>query len=333
MGSSTSVSKPTRRKCQQCQTLITKTWKCYDCDKVLCDQCIDSIHNKHHTGRYRNIDKQNNQVQILKVIQHYKTHLRDINWICSCTDDSMWIADYYNQTVHFIKVEGDKMNQELRIKTSVKGMTISASGDLLLSTWETARLQQINEKKGNKCDTVYDVTPLHPRAIHVNDQGKVIVGGFSEIRAAVIVMDKQGQKLQKYEYDNKRNPIFACPCSITCTSNGYLHVADRMDDNCVITLNEKGDVKSIYKGNSAAKDRQFFPLHVITSSRDNVIVLDSNCYLHILSNTGQFLLLYNMIYDGITRPMSLAINFTGLLWIGSRDNETSSLYLVNLMKY
>lgn len=85
----------------------------------------------------------------------------------------------------------------------------------------------ISSITGKVTDTVYDIHPLRPLAIHITSVGQIIIGGGNkEGRRAVFVINKNGTHEAVYDHDNHIPSIFKLPLNITTTSNGNIHVAD-----------------------------------------------------------------------------------------------------------
>lgn len=204
-------------------------------------------------------------------------------------------------------------------------MTVTESNNLLISTGES-NLKEISSDTDTLRDTVYKVSSIVPLAVCTTSDNKVLVGGVSSDypkqrrKAAVILINQNGDRERVYEHDQHKKPIFTCPWRITTTSNGNIYVVDCLDEDRgrVIVLGQGGDIIDIYTGHTEINNIiQFKPEGVVTIPRDNVIVTDMNSQtLHILSNTGLLLAYYKTSDINIFYPFSLAFSLRGQLFIG-----------------
>ncbi|VDI67610.1 Hypothetical predicted protein [Mytilus galloprovincialis] len=207
-------------------------------------------------------------------------------------------------------------------------------------SWET-RLQHISSS-GELTDSVYDVTPLLPIAIHVISDNKLIVGAYNGKlkRGAVIIMNKKGDKETVYEHDEHNQPLFNNPRYITTTCNGNIHVVDQIsDDWCgkVMILGQEGHIINQYTGHPTInKSKPFKPEDIVTTPSDNVVVMDPDIYiLHILNDNGHLISYFNTNDIGINGPFSLAFNTPGQLYIGctkaaGSQTKEAKLYEINI---
>ncbi|XP_076104387.1 uncharacterized protein LOC143073038 [Mytilus galloprovincialis] len=276
----------------------------------------------------------------LSVVNQYQTNLSMVAHLSPCPDDSLWVACPIDEVLQKIKPEGTDLKTISTFNIKVYGMAILASDDLLMSTGKS-RLQMISSTSGKVTDSVYDISPLLPTAVHITSGGQVIVGGYKEEgRGAVFVINKKGDHEAVYEHDKHNQPIFDYPYKITTISNGNIHVADYCPGEYsgkVVVLGKGGDVINIYKGDTEINNKKpFRPEGIVTTPRDNVIVTDMNTdTLHILNNSGHLITYIKTTDNGIERPCSLAFTPTGQLYIGCTAPEDSAakdakLYKVNI---
>ncbi|XP_052098620.1 uncharacterized protein LOC127733298 [Mytilus californianus] len=280
----------------------------------------------------------------LSFFNQYQTNLPLISYLSACHDDSLWIACDSDEVLQKVKPEGTNLKTISTFNIDVYGMAISKSDDLLLAVSDKSKLQMISSTTGKVTDTVYDINPFIPGAIHITSGGQVIVGGYNDERVAVFVINKNGDHEAVYEHDHHKQPIFSYPCSITTTSNGNIQVADydpndlglNEDSGKLVVLGKARDVINIYKGDSEInKEEPFRPAGIVTTPRDNVIVVDVDTNtLHILNNSGQLITYINTTDHGMG-PNSLSLTPTGQFYIGTTLPEDTTakeakLYKVNI---
>ncbi|CAC5395558.1 unnamed protein product [Mytilus coruscus] len=104
-------------------------------------------------------------------------------------------------------------------------------------------------------------------------------------------------------------------------SNGNIHVADCHPDSDrgrVVVLGQGGDIINTYTRNTEInKDYLFQPVMIVTTPRDNVIVVDLDTdVFHILNNIGEYSTHYSTNDIAIICALSLAFTPTGQLYIG-----------------
>ncbi|XP_076105632.1 uncharacterized protein LOC143073762 [Mytilus galloprovincialis] len=264
----------------------------------------------------------------LKIISEYQTELTAVSDIIPCPDKSIWINSNLDEKLMKVKPEGNNLKTISTFNIDVYGMAVLPSNDILLSIGKP-RLQQLSVTTDKLADSVYDVAPFVSAAIHITIGNKVVVGGNSSKlgRRAVFVMNEKGDHETVYEHDKHNQPIFMYPKNVSSTSNGNIHVVDYYsgsDRGKVVVLGQGGDIINTYTGHTDInKDKQFKPVRIVTTPRDNVIVVDLNTdVFHILNNIGELLTHFNTD-AAIIHPYSLAFTSTGHLYIGCSRRKGS----------
>ncbi|XP_063420574.1 uncharacterized protein LOC134705787 [Mytilus trossulus] len=310
------------------------------CKKTL--QFIPGEITQSNIGVLQSVDISLTEVNVsLSVVNQYLTNLSVNDCLSPYHDDSLWIACEPDEVLQKVKPEVTNLKTISTFNLKVYGMATIASDDLLVSTMKS-RLQVISSTTGKVTESVYDINPFLPTAIHITSEGQVIVGGYDVIdkRVAVFVINKNGDHECVYEHDQHKRPIFDYPASITTTSNDYIHVSDYdSQEVCgkVVVLDPSGHVINVYKGDTEInKEVPFGPEGIVTTPKDNVIVADIDTHtLYILNNSGQMITYMKTTDNGIAYPNSLAYTPTGQLYIGCSLHEDSTakdakLYKVNI---
>ncbi|XP_076104920.1 uncharacterized protein LOC143073343 [Mytilus galloprovincialis] len=277
----------------------------------------------------------------LAINKQYQTELEVVDFVCSSIDQSFWISSGPLGLVQKVKSDGTNLKVLSSYNIQVYGMAVTQSNNLLLCT-EGSRLQEISCNTGRLTDSVYDVSPFLPTAVHVTSDNKVLVAGVNsdypeQGRRVVILMDQNGDHDRVFEHDQYKQPIFTYPCRLTCT-NRNIHVVDRESDDRyrVVVLGQGGDIINIYTGDTEInKDEPFRPEGIMTTPRDNVIVSDPGTNtLHILNNDGFLMTYYKTSDINIMLPMSLVFTQTGKLYIGCStpgdSTEDAKIYEVTI---
>lgn len=277
----------------------------------------------------------------ITVDTEYNTELTLVSFLRASPDGSLWITNSLDGILKKVKPEGTNLNDLASFNIKVTGMAIIKSSELLLKVFGRNRLQQFNSSTGQLSDSVYDAKTLAAIAIHVTNDNKVIVGGVNkESIAAVIVMNDKGHHERVYDYDQHKQPISTYPRSITTTMNGNIHVVDCRPKNergRIVVLGQNGNIINVYSGHADVNnDKNFKPVDIATTPRDNIIVVDVNTNtLHIMNNTGHIMTYFNTEGIGIIYPQSVTFTHSGQLYIGcsrkaSSETKETKLYKVNM---
>ncbi|XP_052105877.1 uncharacterized protein LOC127738595 [Mytilus californianus] len=276
----------------------------------------------------------------LVINKEYQSDLKGITFIRPCIDNSYWICSTIESKLQKVKSDGAKLCKISQYEKEVFGIAVLSSNDVLLATGGP-RLKQLTITTGKLTDTVYNVAPLTPSAIHITSGNKVVVGGKSNKlgRRAVFVMNEEGELETVYEHDKHNQPIFTYPRRITSTKNGNIFVVD-CEPACsrgrVVVLEEGGHIINEYTGHpDISKDQPFKPRDIVATPKDNVVVSHQNdSSLYILNNQGHPMTYYNTNNIGIFYPCSLAFSSLGQLCIGcvmiQESNEKAKMYEVNI---
>ncbi|XP_071162325.1 uncharacterized protein [Mytilus edulis] len=298
--------------------------------------------NQSHIGSLQDDGNLSAEINISLVINNkYQTELEAIACISPCLDQSIWISSGIHEMLQRVKPEGTNLKVMSEFNIKVCGMAVTPSNQLLLCVFGEARLQHISSS-GELTDSVYDVTPLLPIAIHVISDNKLIVGAYNIKlkRSAVIIMNKKGDKETVYEHDKHNQPLFNNARYITTTCNRNIHVVDMISDDIrgkVVILEQEGHTINQYTGHPTInKSEPFKPVDIVTTPSDNVVVIDAfTRILHILNDNGHLISYFNTKDIGIVFPYSLAINTTGQLYIGCTNyvgsqTKEAKLYEINI---
>ncbi|XP_071162473.1 uncharacterized protein [Mytilus edulis] len=297
--------------------------------------------NQSHVGSLQDEIRLSKETKISLVIKkEYQTELEIIAFVSPCLDQSIWVSSgNYKVLQRVIPVENNlKVMSTFNI--FVCGMAVSPFNQLLVCVSGKTRLRQISSN-GELIDSVYDVTPFIPTAVHLSSGNKLIVGAQQVKlgRSAVIIMNKKGDKETVYEHDKHNQPLFTNPWHISSTSNGNIHVIDKIsDDNRkVVVLGQEGNIINEYAGYSILhKSTPFKPFNIATSPSDNVVVISLNTsILHILNDNGFLLSYFNFKEVCMQSPCSFAFNRSGQLYIGCTraagiQTKEAKLYAIDI---
>ena len=269
----------------------------------------------------------------LEVVKQFTTDIGGVNNILNCRDGILWICD--NRQLQKVNPEEETLHVISTIKVTVHNMALTSSENLLLAAG-TSTIQVIPSGKQELMDSLYDVSPLLPTAVHVTHDNNVIVGAVDKLPCfpvtgprQVIIMDHTGRKKKFFQFDGNKKPLFSLPVRIASNSRNNFGVIDKLSKNYqgrIIVLDQEGDVKNIYTGHPDVnhENKLFSPTGIVTTPSDKFVVADLNHHIiHILSSDGGILTYYNTIAVGVELPYSLSISHTGQLYIGCRNYQDS----------
>lgn len=194
-------------QCQLCERDPKISWKCLECDLLMCNVCKNNIHPKIKiAGEHKILDIKDigktaapskdigstshsimDHLKIdITVVEEYQTKLKDVVHLGISLDDTLWIGEGLKKkgirlfTSHTglqkVKCEGNKLKVISSFNSNICGMAISPGNDLLIATDEGRILKQIKSGSNKIIDTVYNVDPYQPSSIYVTRINRVIVG-------------------------------------------------------------------------------------------------------------------------------------------------------------
>ncbi|XP_071177828.1 uncharacterized protein [Mytilus edulis] len=333
-------------QCQLCERDPKISWKCFECDLLMCCVCKNNIHPKIKTTKEHRIvaikDIGNSPSVVpskidMTIIETYQTKLDQVRELAISSDGLLWIGDGHRKnkirllTSHTglqkVKFEGDKLKVIYSFNTSVYDIAVTLDNDLLIANGEP-KLKQIKSGTNKVVDTVYDVP--EPSSIHVTRHNKIVVGIPG---GKVIVMDHDGNRDKVYGNGHHKDTLFY-PWKITSTSNDNIFVVDyntTENERRVVVLGHK-DIINTYSGHAAIniEDNPFTPYDLTTTPSDNVIVVDGRNTLHILNSFGYLVTFINTEDKGITYPFSIGLakeEKSCMLYIGT----FGKIYKLNLI--
>jgi hypothetical protein len=270
----------------------------------------------------------------LEVVKQFATDIGGVNNFLICRDGTLWICD--NRQLQKVNPVGETLHVISIIKVTIHNMALTSSEDLLLAIIGKSTIQVIPSGKQELMDSLYDVSPLLPIAVHVTHDNKVIVGAIDKGPylpvtgpRQVIIMDHTGREKKFFQFDGNKKPLFSLPALIASNSRNNIGVNDRLSKKYqgrIIVLDQEGGVKNIYTGHPDVnhENKLFSPTGIVTTPSDKFVVADLyNHIIHILSSDGGILTYHNTTKAGVELPYSLSINHTGQLYIGCRNYHDS----------
>jgi hypothetical protein len=116
----------------------------------------------------------------LEVVKQFTIDICQVNNILNCRDGTFWIIDGNNHQLQKVNPVGETLHVISTIKENIHNMALTSSEDLLLATVGASKIQVIPSGKLGLMDSLYDVSPLQPIAVHMTHDNKVIVGAIDQ---------------------------------------------------------------------------------------------------------------------------------------------------------
>jgi hypothetical protein len=116
----------------------------------------------------------------LEVVKQFTIDICQVNNILNCCDGTFWIIDGNNHQLQKVNPVGETLHVISTIKENIHNMALTSSEDLLLATVGASKIQVIPSGKLGLMDSLYDVSPLQPIAVHMTHDNKVIVGAIDQ---------------------------------------------------------------------------------------------------------------------------------------------------------
>ncbi|XP_071177824.1 uncharacterized protein [Mytilus edulis] len=274
-------------QCQLCEKDPKISWKCLECDLLMCSACKNNIHpkfksagehriisikdigSKSSPGKYigcsspSSMDSANVDITLVK---EYQTELEMIVHLAISLDDTLWISEGKHKkgirlfsshtAMQNAKCERNKPKVISSFNIDVFGIAITLGNDLLIAT-KGPILKQIKSETNKIVETVHNLHPYQPFSIHVTRYNKVIVGAlknavfYTEDNGIVIAMDHEGKHEKVYGEDQTKGISFTEPIRITGTNNEHIFVVDILNDQSEgreLVVLKQGDIINTYSG-------------------------------------------------------------------------------------
>ncbi|XP_052064400.1 uncharacterized protein LOC127704398 [Mytilus californianus] len=324
----------------------------------MCNSCKVTVHQgllssqDHDVISIQDISKSSpgsqevTSIVISSVFNSYTTTLPAVNTLL-CTNDDLLIFNYCGNTCAKHQVmSGKLLKSSIKIlqtlKKSIFDFATNKDGEILFIEYDTNKIQLLSP--AGEVNTVLDISPMKPLAIHVNKDNEVIVGireqgppfpvqDFS-VRQ-VIIFGSDYQRKITLEFDKKGNKLFRYALRIRTDSKNVVYVSDRFDNDGngrIVAVDRNGRLKFTYDGQTYSET--FQPQGITITPNDNIVVADyDNDALHVINSKGDLLGLQSIFKDlGINDPCSLCFDNEGYLLIGCGKGKNENYGKIHVAK-
>lgn len=269
---------------------------------------------------------------IFEIQEEFKTEFGLVTNLFQRKDGSMLACD--NSEAHLLKcyrLENGQLRTIQEIK-DIKVFDIEEIGysEIIMSFVGESVIKRINCE--GAFEEVIDVSPFLIRAVHFTSSRNLLIsvrekGDVLPLRTIsqrkLLVMDSDGNHIHEYEHDENGQRLFTVIGRVA-TKHDAIYVTDYTSydmDGSVMSLLYPNKVEWRYTGSSQPRFK-FRPCDILVTENHRIVISDrDNNLIHILKTDSSVLSLIDTMSVGIRWPYSLAIDHSGLMWIGSSQTK------------
>ena len=246
-----------------------------------------------------------------------------VSAIAPINENEAWISfGWTTNEIYLYNKDGHRRNR-LLLRNPVDDVAVDREGNLLISTF-SGTVVRIVDRRMQARD--FFQCPLKCRGLVVSSAGEIVVCSVDMCTAlpppakcTIFKFTAKGNKTGHLDGDKtKRIPIH--PYRVAENIDGSLAVSDWVNDKegRVVVFSHDGKIRMVYYGQSH-EARSFLPYGIATDRYGHILVGDViNSEVHLLDIKGHFLrILLTKEELGGEKPYSLAIDPTGMLWVGN----------------
>lgn len=331
------------------------TWKCEECDILMCDSCKNRIHERMKSTKDHEVISVFNKEEdpsasievsseVISYIFHsYTTDIPVGNLLCS-DEDIVYIAGSKNFN-KLIKVKMLKRSLRTLMSFEIPTFDIAANehGGVLFTHISREPESPISILlSSGEIKTVLDPTPMRLLAIHLTKDNELICGlreqgdpfplhDFSVRQVVIFGIDYK--KKMTFETDTKGRKFFAYPGRIRTDSKMDIYIVDWRDkdhNGKIVAIGGNGRLKFTYRGPNNFEI--FKPMSIVVTPSDNIVLSEKHNHALLVLNSKGALISLQCVRDiNITYPIALCIDSEGFLLIGCfHENDTGKIHAVRI---
>lgn len=161
---------------------------------------------KGDSGKMSTEERKQHQIKF-KVVKLLNISTKDIHYMAVSQDGTLWIGSNNPNKLLHVKLSCNSVTALSTFNIQPFSLAISPSGSPFIVGDNPSTLLTIYFRNTITKDSRFRIHPWTLLCVHVTKVQNVIVGGHKENIGVVIVMDKNGEQLDKYEM-YKGNTIF-----------------------------------------------------------------------------------------------------------------------------
>ncbi|XP_056003833.1 uncharacterized protein LOC130046518 isoform X1 [Ostrea edulis] len=250
------------------------------------------------------------------------SHVLHISRVMS---DRVWVSDDYNNLI-LTDTTGDTIHRVTDITTPLYGglHTVNSSGELIYID-SKLNIKKLSVDNLTVTTQIEYTSPWQPLCVYCSPStGDLMVGmyNYKTRTGKVTRYNSSGQHILTIQHDNKRHTMYSEPLYITENTNGDIIVSD-WSRYAVVVTERGGRHRFSYTGPSSGSSLD--PRGICTDALSHILVCDHNTHtVQMIDKDGHFL---SLLQHRINKPWSLNYDDkTRLLWVGSQDTNTVSVY-------
>ncbi|XP_056007538.1 uncharacterized protein LOC130050809 isoform X1 [Ostrea edulis] len=255
------------------------------------------------------------------------TGVRRVLHISRVMSDRVWVSHY---NLILTDTTGDTIHRVTDIGWYTGVHTVNSSGELIYidSDYNINKLCTDNKTVTR---LIQRTSPWYPRCVYCSPStGDLMVAmcNTDTETAKVTRYNSSGQHILTIEHDNTGHTLYSGPLFITENNNGDIIVSDWINSKCgVVVVTERGG-RHRFSYTEPPSGSSLTPLGICTDALSHILVCDVYTdTVQMIDKDGHFLSLLLTRQHGVNRPHSLNYDDkTHLLWVGSGDTNTVSVY-------
>ena len=235
-------------------------------------------------------------------------------------NDSAWISDIEDDTMHLYNGSGKKLKTVTIKKTSyINDIAVRKSGEVLVSNDDKrVRLLSLN----GEVSRLINMEPHTPKGICLTQKEEIVVcmvspGIVEENHLSVFSIDGK-TIIRKVECrDAQKKQMFVGPTRVVMNGKD---ISVMNAYSFVVTCDQSGKVKWVYDGSQAKLNQKFKAYGMCIDKFSHLIVSDgkNHCVHYVDRNGGLIQLLLTNKQHGIDIPWGIGVDDgTGRIWCGS----------------
>ncbi|XP_033738401.1 tripartite motif-containing protein 2-like [Pecten maximus] len=241
--------------------------------------------------------------------------------ICPVSDDEAWVICDTSETIQLYSKSG-AIRQFLKLPGEANDICCFPNGNLFVTELRGRVIWKIGID--NSVTTFASIDDTVRGICYFVE--KFYVTSKDSTRHMVSILTQDTGDVENEIIQDNGNPIFCHPDRLAVTSNGTVCVTDRGKDGAVIFVTLDGHVRSSYRGEGSDKDEghkeRFEPWGLCVDQHDNIFISDRfNDVIHVLDRNGVFQKYLLNKDDGIRRPLGIAVDNAGHIWVGNEDGS------------
>lgn len=241
--------------------------------------------------------------------------------ICPVSDNEAWVICDTPEMIQLYSKDGN-IRKFLKMPGEVNDICHFPGGSLFVTELRGRAIWQIGRD-----DSVTTFTTIEDTVRGVCSYGgKFYITRKDSSRHMVSILSQDKGDIEREIIQDNGAAIFCHPDRIAVTSTGMICVTDRGKDGAVIFVKQNGHVLSSYTGGGHEESREeksrFEPWGICVDKDDNVFVSD-RFYdaIHVFNGEGVFQKYLLTEDDGIKRPLAVAVDTAGHIWVGNEDGS------------